>query len=168
MVIQIAILFLILLFLLFISLLPVLLAVLGHINEKRHLESLAMRENANKDFVLSTLPKPVAGDAGITGSEFVSASAVIASDIWKDGCFRYVTFFGGESKGYTKMYSRAHREAVQRMIEQAKAKGYNAICNIRFDSTDVTGAASQDASQSKKKKPMRVATCIASGTAYRC
>lgn len=153
--------------LLLIVVFPVTLTVLGRINEKKHLESLAMRENANRDFMLSTLPKPTAGDAGITGSEFVSGSAVIASDILKDGFFKYVMFFGGESKGYTRMYSRAHREAVQRMIEQAKAKGYNAICNIRFDSTDITGAASQNAADSKRKSPMRVATCIVSGTAYR-
>lgn len=50
---------------------------------------------------------------------------------------------GGEIKSYTKMIDDARNEALDRMIEQAKKKGANAIIMVRFTTSDVMQGASE-------------------------
>jgi uncharacterized protein YbjQ (UPF0145 family) len=50
---------------------------------------------------------------------------------------------GGELQGYTELLSEARDEAFERMIEQATAKGANAVINVRFSTSSVTQGASE-------------------------
>ena len=44
---------------------------------------------------------------------------------------------GGELKGMTKQLSESRQEVIDRMVEEAEAKGANAIVAMRFDSSDL-------------------------------
>ena len=44
---------------------------------------------------------------------------------------------GGEIKEYTIMIEEARRHAIDRMVENATAMGANAVCMMRFDSTEM-------------------------------
>ena len=44
---------------------------------------------------------------------------------------------GGEIKQYTRMVEEARRHAVERMIENARSMGANAILMMRFDSSEI-------------------------------
>ena len=44
---------------------------------------------------------------------------------------------GGEINEYTVMLTEAREHAIQRMIENAKKEGANAILDMRFDSADI-------------------------------
>lgn len=44
---------------------------------------------------------------------------------------------GGELKGMTKMLAEGREHATERLIEEAKAKGANAILAFRFDSSEL-------------------------------
>jgi uncharacterized protein YbjQ (UPF0145 family) len=44
---------------------------------------------------------------------------------------------GGELKGMTKMLSEGRNDAQQRLIEEAEAKGANAIIAFRFDTSEL-------------------------------
>jgi len=44
---------------------------------------------------------------------------------------------GGEIDEYTKMLSEAREHAIQRMMDQAKAMGANAVIGMSFDSADI-------------------------------
>ncbi len=44
---------------------------------------------------------------------------------------------GGEINEYTVMLTEAREHAIQRMIENAKKEGANAIVDMRFDSADI-------------------------------
>lgn len=44
---------------------------------------------------------------------------------------------GGEINEYTKMLSEAREHAVQRLMENAKALGANAVVDMRFDSSEI-------------------------------
>ncbi|MEM0201124.1 MAG: heavy metal-binding domain-containing protein [Candidatus Micrarchaeaceae archaeon] len=44
---------------------------------------------------------------------------------------------GGEIDEYTQMLSEAREHAIQRMIDDAKKLGANAILDMRFDSADI-------------------------------
>lgn len=44
---------------------------------------------------------------------------------------------GGEIRSYVKLNEDARRQAVDRMIENAVTMGANAVCTMRFDSTEM-------------------------------
>jgi len=51
--------------------------------------------------------------------------------------------FGGELKGYTELLTESREEAMQRMIDQAKAIGANAVVNVRFSTSSVAAGAAE-------------------------
>ncbi|MER6203033.1 YbjQ family protein [Streptomyces sp. NPDC001586] len=46
------------------------------------------------------------------------------------------SMIGGELKGLTKTLVQTRNQAMERLIEQAKARGANAVLMMRFDVTD--------------------------------
>ncbi|MGQ9560580.1 MAG: YbjQ family protein [Candidatus Oleimicrobiaceae bacterium] len=50
---------------------------------------------------------------------------------------------GGEITDYTKMLSESREQALDRMAEQAKALGANAVVGIRFTTSMVMSAAAE-------------------------
>ena len=44
------------------------------------------------------------------------------------------TIFGGEVRGYTKLLASTREQAIERMCEEARAKGANAVIAMNFDS----------------------------------
>ena len=51
--------------------------------------------------------------------------------------------FGGELKGYTELLTESREEALQRMLDQAKAIGANAVVNVRFSTSSVAAGAAE-------------------------
>ena len=51
---------------------------------------------------------------------------------------------GGEVKQYTKLVEDSRRHAIDRMIENARMLGANAIISMRFDSSEVGQVADRD------------------------
>ena len=49
------------------------------------------------------------------------------------------TVFGGEVGGYTKLLADTREQALERLREEAAAKGANAVLAMRFDSSDIGG-----------------------------
>jgi uncharacterized protein YbjQ (UPF0145 family) len=47
------------------------------------------------------------------------------------------SMLGGELKGMTKALADSRTEVVQRMVEEAEAKGGNAIVAMRFDTSEM-------------------------------
>ena len=88
----------------------------------------------------------------------LSAEVTIASDYLKSFLAGLRNLFGGEVQSFQTMLDRAREEALMKILDRAKALGYTAICNVRFENADVGG-------NSTKKKASMVAI-IASGTAY--
>ncbi len=50
---------------------------------------------------------------------------------------------GGELKGYTELLQDARQEALNRMIDQAKQLGANAVVNVRFSTSSVAQGAAE-------------------------
>ena len=46
---------------------------------------------------------------------------------------------GGELKGMTKALTDSRQQVMERMIEEAEAKGANAIIAMRFDTSEMAG-----------------------------
>ena len=47
------------------------------------------------------------------------------------------SILGGELKGMTKMLAEGREHAIQRLTEEAEAKGANAILAMRFDTSEL-------------------------------
>lgn len=130
----------------------------GSYAERRHFQNLDRREAALGNFSVSQLKTfPDAIPGGQPPQLFVG-EAVIATDYLKSFLSSLRKIFGGELRSYQSLLIRARREALLRIVEEASAKGYNSICNVRYETADVGGNSSSN----------RVATVaiLASATAY--
>ncbi|MEX1665498.1 YbjQ family protein [Zhongshania arctica] len=73
----------------------------------------------------------------------VLGSTVRAKHAGKDIMAGLKNIFGGELAGYTELLSEARQEATDRMTEQAKAIGANAVVNVRYSTSSITAGASE-------------------------
>lgn len=73
----------------------------------------------------------------------VQGSSVRAKHVGRDFMAGLKNIVGGELKGYTELLSESRQEAMDRMQEQAKAVGANAILNIRFSTSSVAAGAAE-------------------------
>jgi uncharacterized protein YbjQ (UPF0145 family) len=49
----------------------------------------------------------------------------------------FKSMLGGELKGMPKMLAESRTEAIERLVEEAEAKGGNAILAMRFDTSEL-------------------------------
>ncbi len=73
----------------------------------------------------------------------VSGSTVRAKHVGRDLAAGIKNVFGGELKGYTELLQESRDEAINRMEEQARELGANAIVNVRFSTSSVAAGASE-------------------------
>ena len=73
----------------------------------------------------------------------VTGSTVRAKHIGRDIAAGLKNFVGGELKGYTELLQEARKEALQRMMEQARSVGANAVINVRFGTSSVAQGAAE-------------------------
>ncbi len=132
----------------------------GGWTESSHFRKLDEREANNGEFFITQVKTfPGASQSGPPPTILIG-EAVIATDYLKSFLGSLRNIFGGEVKSYQSLLVRARREALQRIVEQAQAGGYNAICNVRFQTADVGG------NTATAKKGAVMAAMLASATAY--
>ena len=73
----------------------------------------------------------------------VKGSIVQSKHIGRDLMAGFKTIIGGEIKGYTEMLSEARKIATDRMNEEAKKLGADAIVAIRYTSSAVMTQAAE-------------------------
>ena len=72
----------------------------------------------------------------------VQGNTVRTKHFGRDFAASLKNLVGGELEGYTELLAESRYEATERMIEQARVLGANAIVNVRYaTSSIVTGAA---------------------------
>jgi uncharacterized protein YbjQ (UPF0145 family) len=73
----------------------------------------------------------------------VQGSTVRAKHAGRDIMAGFKNLVGGELKGYTELLQESRQEAIDRMSEQAKTIGANAVINVRFSTSSITAGASE-------------------------
>jgi uncharacterized protein YbjQ (UPF0145 family) len=73
----------------------------------------------------------------------VQGSSVRSKHVGRDIMASLKNIFGGELKGYTELLQESRDEATERMVEQAKAVGANAVLNIRFSTSSIAVGAAE-------------------------
>ncbi len=128
----------------------------GRLAEKKHYKNIIAREKVMNSLpaMASRMP-PQDGDYD---QMLVSGSVVIANDYFKLFVAGLRNLFGGQMSSYETLLDRARREAVLRMKDKAKALGAEAVFNVKYEASNISG-------QSRKKMP--VIEVHAYGTALR-
>ncbi len=85
----------------------------------------------------------IPGKTIITCHGVVSGSTVRAKHAGRDIMASIKNIFGGELAGYTELLSESRDQAIERMQEQAKQMGANAIVNVRFSTSSVAAGAAE-------------------------
>ena len=73
----------------------------------------------------------------------VTGSTVRAKHLGRDFMASLKNLVGGELKGYTELLQEARQEALDRMSEQARSIGANAVVNVRFSTSSVAQGAAE-------------------------
>lgn len=73
----------------------------------------------------------------------VSGSIVLSKNMFSDIGAGFKSMVGGELREYTNMQIKARETATERMIENAKALGANAIICTRFSTSAIMQGASE-------------------------
>ncbi len=73
----------------------------------------------------------------------VQGNTVQAKHVGRDIMAGLKNIVGGELKGYTELLQTAREQATQRMIEEARTLGANAVINVRYSTSSITQGASE-------------------------
>lgn len=73
----------------------------------------------------------------------VQGNTIRAKHVGRDIGASLKNIVGGELKGYTELLTESRRQAIERMIAQANELGADAIVNVRFSTSAVTGGAAE-------------------------
>jgi len=85
----------------------------------------------------------VPGKTVIEHFGLVSGSTIRAKHIGRDLMASLKNLVGGEIKGYTQLLRESRQQATDRMIEEARLLGANAIVNIRYSTSSVAQGAAE-------------------------
>lgn len=87
--------------------------------------------------------------SGIKGKEIVKTLGLVRGNtirvrnIGRDILAILKTIIGGEIQTYTKMMAEAREQAIDRMIDEAKSLGANAVVDVRFSTSYVMSGAAE-------------------------
>ncbi|WP_395372975.1 YbjQ family protein [Marinicella sp. W31] len=73
----------------------------------------------------------------------VQGSSVRAKHVGKDFFAGLKNLVGGELKAYTDLLQESREEATERMKQQAKSIGANAILNVRYSTSSIAAGAAE-------------------------
>jgi uncharacterized protein YbjQ (UPF0145 family) len=117
---------------------PVLLLMtayfVGTVIERNHFRRIRKREDDYRSMpvvTFDTMPE----DWGAGESTLVTGSIVVSLDYFKRVIAGLRGIVGGRVKTYEPLLDRARREAVLRMIEDARGQGFDGIYNVRLETS---------------------------------
>jgi uncharacterized protein YbjQ (UPF0145 family) len=73
----------------------------------------------------------------------VRGNTIRARHIGKDIVAVFKNIFGGEIEEYTKLLAESREQAIDRMAENAKALGANAVVDVRFSTSYIMANAAE-------------------------
>jgi uncharacterized protein YbjQ (UPF0145 family) len=93
--------------------------------------------------MIVTNTEQVAGFVITAVKGLVQGNTVRTKHAGRDIAASLKNIVGGELKGYTELMQEARQEAIERMSQEAKSIGANAVLNVRFATTSITMGAAE-------------------------
>ena len=123
--------------------LPLLVIVIAYLVgsaiERRHYAAIRAREDEMHGFPVLTF-ESLPSDWQIGSAELVTGSIVVSLDYFKRIIAGLRGLIGGRVKTYEPLLDRARREAILRMSEGARARGFDAVVNARIETSRLANA----------------------------
>ena len=114
----------------------------GTFLERQHYVSIRQRE---KDLLQVPVVnfRSVPPSWRVESSGLATGSVVVSVDYFKRFLAGLRMLVGGRVKSYETLLDRGRREALLRMKEQAIANGYDAVINVRLETSQLASASGQ-------------------------
>ena len=113
--------------------------LIGAFLEGRHFRNIESRERDFQGYPVTTF-EALPESWRVGKSQLVAGSVVVSLDYFKRVIAGIRAFFGGRIKVYEPLLERARREAVLRMLEQAKQEGFDGVINVRLETSRIANA----------------------------
>ncbi len=112
--------------------------LIGHTVERRHLRRLEAAERELGDILLSDM-KTLPPNWQAANPCLVVGQVVIATDYFKTFAAGLRNLIGGRVRSYETLVERARREAIVRMLREARRAGANVVWNMRLATSTIQG-----------------------------
>jgi uncharacterized protein YbjQ (UPF0145 family) len=123
--------------------LPLLLLVLGYVTgtivEHSHYRDIRVRESKTRRLPVTTFRRPPS-HWEVRDVAYVAGNVVISIDYFKRFLAGLRALVGGRVTAYESLLDRARREAVLRMKEEALERGFDAVINVRLETSRLASA----------------------------
>ena len=111
----------------------------GSYFEGRHFASIRKREAATVNFPTINFDWREEGQV-VQQSGLVTGSVVVSLDYFKRMLAALRGIAGGRIKTYEPLLDRGRREAILRLKETARVKGYDSVINVRIETSSLASA----------------------------
>ncbi len=132
----------------------------GRSKERRHYAYLEQREREYANFMV-TNTKRLPPDMQPRHSFLCVGAVVMGSDNFKRFVAGFRQLIGGRMTTLETVLERARREAVIRMLDEARGMGADAVFNVRIETACIGGSGNQN------QPTMAMAEVVAYGTGVR-
>lgn len=126
---------------------PLILLIVGYfagtMAEQSHYKSIRVRELRLRRMPTTNLRKPPV-HWRVEKVALVAGSTVISVDYFKRFLAQLRGFIGGRVRSYESLLDRARRESVLRMKEEAAKLGFDAVINVRLESSAIASPMRND------------------------
>ena len=117
--------------------------VAGTLAEQSHYKSIRVRELRLRRMPTTNLRRPPP-HWRVEKVALVAGSTVVSVDYFKRFLAQLRGFVGGRVRSYESLLDRARREAVLRMKEEAAKGGFDAVINVRLESSNIAAPLRND------------------------
>lgn len=107
-----------------------------HMAEKKHYKKIIEKEKEHREMVV--LSKKDAKVLWVTWTLLVTSNIVLSIDYFKKFIAWFIHFFWWRMKVYETLLDRARRDTLVNIKEQAKKKWYDAIVNLRLETSSIS------------------------------
>ena len=111
--------------------------IAGGWHERRHRRLLEKRETGMRHIRVDNR-KCIPDPDTVQQTSLVTGQVVIATDYFKTFTASLRNLVGGEMKSIQSLLMRARREALVRMLEQARTMGATEVWNVRFEFCNIS------------------------------
>ena len=111
----------------------------GSYLEKRHFESIRRREELHRHFPVVTF-QTIPTSWEVVSAGLATGSVVVSVDYFKRFIAGLRMIFGGRITSYESLLDRARREAILRMKAEAYTRGFNAVVNVRLETSRIASS----------------------------
>jgi uncharacterized protein YbjQ (UPF0145 family) len=112
---------------------------IGAALERNHFKDILRREETYRKIPVINF-ETIPDDWVVSSSHLVTGSVVVSADYFKRFIAGLRALFGGRIKTYEPLLERARREAILRMIKDARSQGFDAVINVRIETSRLASA----------------------------